>query len=319
VARRLRSTVRPCMSSKDISAVLPLRISSPHQDLARCELLLASLSFFAAPGLFREIIVVVPRQDEKAVRVLLHSMLLPLKVVCEDRILPLLPEYPAVNGWWRQQIIKLAVASKVDTEFCLTLDADVILCKPLTFEHLVVEGKALLEPESRKVHSQWWQESAETLGVENDLDAPGMSVTPAVLSKSVCNYLFRDLEKRFNCHWAEALLTRLTWTEYTLYYLTAEKHAILDQYHRLPGPGERRLFSSKNVWALADFNQWNAASCFDQSNPGLFVIIQSNTGIPPRKLKGLISRHVPLRRRSISETLKRIFWRCALFLSSRTR
>jgi uncharacterized protein DUF6492 len=128
-----------------ISAVLPLKISGwkggrRSQDLWRSDILLSSLARFSKPGLFHKIYVAVPTDEEPAVRSsLLGCGLLPITAICEADIAPQLPAYD-VGGWVRQQVVKLAAASLVETDFYLTLDADVVLCKPLTLSDLVIEG-----------------------------------------------------------------------------------------------------------------------------------------------------------------------------------
>ncbi|MGC1679795.1 MAG: DUF6492 family protein, partial [Pseudolabrys sp.] len=104
---------------------------------------------------------------------------LPLTVINEEDLLPALRDFPKCGGWYRQQLIKLAAANLVNTEFFLTLDADVILCKPLRLEDLVRSGRALLHPADRHKHTNWWRGSSQVLGVSANLSMPGMSVTPA--------------------------------------------------------------------------------------------------------------------------------------------
>jgi Family of unknown function (DUF6492) len=97
----------------------------------------------------------------------------------------------------------------------------------------VRDGKALLEPEDRAIHSRWWTGSGVILGVTVDLSAPGMAVTPAILSRTICRRLFQHLEDRSQQAWSDLLLQRSldnlllkrardNWSEYSLYYLLAE-------------------------------------------------------------------------------------------------
>src|SRR5437588_11956048 len=143
-----------------ISAILPLKISGwkdgrRTEDLWRSDILLSSLARFSDPGLFRDIFVVVPAEEEHAIRSsLLRSKVLPVTVVREDDIVPQLRAYD-VGGWMRQQVIKLSAASLVHTDFYLTLDADVVLCKPLAFDHLVIEGKGLIAHSPRTEQPEW--------------------------------------------------------------------------------------------------------------------------------------------------------------------
>jgi Family of unknown function (DUF6492) len=305
---------------RTISAVLPLKISGKKlnqrtEDLARCDILLTSLTRFAAPGLFQQIFVVVPAREEQAVRSgLLRLPTLPLTVISEEVVLPLLRYYRTIGGWALQQVVKLAAAALVETEFFLTLDADVALCRPLAFDDLFVDGKALMQPAARALHPNWWRGSAHLLGLSLDLGAPGMAVTPALLSRSVCKELFSDLEQSHRCPWARVLLDRTDapWTEYTLYYLTAERHGLLEQFHVLPRAGGRRLLCPQSVWEPAHIARWNAAEWFSEDQTGVFAVIQSNTGIPPRKVRSQLRPYLGETRPGWRLQLTRIGWRCRL-------
>src|SRR5687767_7747804 len=101
-----------------LSAVLPLKTLGSHyaENLGRCDLLMASLRAFAAPGLFRKIYVICPGDEVKRVESAARAWQgLPLEVLGEDDLLPFFRRYPKTAGWFRQQLIKLNAASLVET------------------------------------------------------------------------------------------------------------------------------------------------------------------------------------------------------------
>ena len=270
--------------SPTIGAVLPLKIFGRHYlwNIARCDILLSSLSAYAQPDLLTRILVVVPgREYNQTARALSHWSNLPLQIISEDDLLPIFHQHKRVSGWYRQQLIKLLAATLLDTTYCLTLDPDVILCKPVRREHLLVDGKALLEPEARDVHRNWWSGSARVLQTDVRWDQPGMSVTPALLSRAICELLFKRIEGLYQDHWASALLNQRHhgWTEYTLYHLAAEHHDLLERYHSIPTAGGHRLLCASNVWAKGE--PWDAARCFGDEDSGFFTVVQSHTGMTP--------------------------------------
>jgi hypothetical protein len=289
-------------SIEAISAVLPLRVLgaggfyADHFD--RCRILLTSLSKFTAADFFETIFVVAPPREFPDVATFCRTWnSLPLTVINEEGLLPALRDFPDLMGWYRQQLIKLAAANLVNTEFFLTLDADVILCKPLQIEILVRSGRALMHPEDRHLHTNWWSSSAEVLGVAVNLSMPGMSVTPAILSRTICQRLFSHLRERYGQHWASALMQRtdVVWTEYTLYYLIAEHYGLLEKFHvTLPAAPSTRLLCPSNVWAEADFKRWDLDTCFDPTAPGFFTIMQSNTRIPTGEVRRRLTNYLPL-------------------------
>ncbi len=274
-----------------LAAVLPLKTFGRHylSNLARCDILFASLRTYAAPGLFSTILVVVPSRELKRVEKSLSCWSdLPLTIVAEDEFLPVFHQYRRTSGWFRQQLIKLYAANVIDTEFYLTLDPDVILCKPLSAEQILIDGKAILEPEPRAVHAEWWRGSAQLLHLNADLTVPGMSVTPAILARRVCKQLFDHVQILYHSDWAVTLLKNinLNWTEYTLYHLVAEHYGLLDQLHAVPPARHARLLCASNVWAAGD--DWDAGSCFGCNDPGLFAVVQSHAGICPTELIAML-------------------------------
>jgi hypothetical protein len=156
-----------------------------------------------------------------------------------------------------------------------------------SYDDVVPGGKALLQPESREVHKRWWLNSAELLGVEPHLERMGIAVTPAILSREACNGLVRRLEERHARLWYEVLLSRYTidWTEYTLYQLHLESSGRLDDFHVWPRADAKvRLHSAINVWGGDDFEKVDVAALFGPANPGLFAVVQSNSGVTPQRI-----------------------------------
>lgn len=297
------------MSTGAISAVLPLKAYGRRyrDNPLRARFLLASLAAFAPPDLFAEIFVVVPtreRRQAEALRAQWPS--LPLVVLCEEDVLPALrrPALASSAGWYRQQVIKLAAANLSTTEFFLTLDSDVVLAKPLRSEDIVRDGKALLQPGARDRHPRWWCGSGAVLGIAADLAAPGMAVTPAILSRTVCQRMFEHLEHRHGRAWADVLLQRsldhwLTrrarnnWSEYSLYYLTAEHFRLLERYH-YPADGHTQLHCRDSVWSKRQFSGWTPQPCFDRAGSGLFFVIQSSARIAPRAIGQQLRAYLPI-------------------------
>src|SRR5260370_5367586 len=220
-----------------ISAVLPLKAYGRRyiDDPRRCHILLTSLPTFAPDDMFEDIFVVVPARERAHAEALRRDwQSLPLVVIDEEEILPAFRDHPLTlnAGWYRQQLVKLCAANLSKTEFFITFDSDVILTKPICVADIVLDGKALLEPEDRALHSRWWTGSGVILDVPVDLSAPGMAVTPAILSCTICRRLFQHLEDRSQQPWV-VLLFRISpdnlllkrecdnWSEYSLYYLLA--------------------------------------------------------------------------------------------------
>jgi hypothetical protein len=277
-------------STRPIGAVLTLKLRGAYHgnNLERCQILFSSLVAFADPGLFSEILVVVPRHDVSAARQLCAAWKsLPLKVINEEEYLPEIRKHWRTDGWHRQQVLKLHAANYFSDPYFLILDPDVILCKRLSLAHLFVGSRALLEPETRGRRPEWWTGSAKLLRLPVDLSAPAMFVTPAILARAICLRLFQRLEECHRERWPAVLRHRRSrpWTEYSLYYLLAEHYGMQPHYHVTAGiDTPRHLHCPSAVWYKPEFDTWDVEACFDAAAPGFFTVVQSNTRIAPEAI-----------------------------------
>ena len=187
-------------ASASISALLALKISGRHygENLARLDLLLSSLLHFAEAELLDEFVIVVPDDEARIVsQHLEHWHELPLRVVPEGEHFAAFRRFTRpwqIRPWQRQQIIKLNANKLISSRYLLVLDPDVLALKPIRRDELLPGSRALIEPEARAVHRQWWLDSARLLDVDPGLDRPGMHVTPAILSAAILAETQRRLE-----------------------------------------------------------------------------------------------------------------------------
>src|SRR5579862_4418689 len=287
-----------------LSAVLPLKLSGRHygHNLGYCDLLFESFRHFGLSDVFDEILIIVPGAEMSEVA---HTASrwadLGVSVLAEEDAFPILRSYTRahqVRPWHRQQYIKLAtVATLARNRFVLTLDPDVFAIKPITVDDLIIDGRALLEPEDREVHQQWWAHSADLLGLDPGFGRPGMNVTPAILVKDVVAALAARLEQRYGRSWDDVLLTSNNmWTEYTLYYLTLEQMPDRELLHVTPDESGRttRLLSDVNIWTHEEWNASDFSEFFAPTNPGLFAVVQSWLKLDPQELARRLSPWVPV-------------------------
>ncbi len=272
---------------------MALKIRGRHypDNIGRCDILFESLRHFGLAHLFSEFLIVVPAAEEAMIRAYARAWSdFPIQLVIEDEYLALFRRFNKaheIRPWHRQQIIKLFCANLVANPYFLVVDPDLFAVRGFSFDDVMPGGKALLQPESRDVHRGWWLDSAELLGVEPHLERMGIGVTPAILSRDACKGLLKQLEKRHARVWYEVLLSRYTvnWTEYTLYALYLESSNRLHEFHAWPEPDAKvRLHSAVNVWSDDDFEAVDFAALFGPDNPGVFAIVQSNTGVRPQRI-----------------------------------
>lgn len=288
-----------------LTGVLPLRTrgNRDDRDFARAALLFDSLSKFARPGTFRRIIVMTPPDEVELVgeRIRRWSRL-PLTVVDENEIEPGLRRFADISGWTRQQILKLAVSRHIDSPFYITFDADVICTHAIDAKLLLPGGKALMQlmPKAavpNRLH--WWRASARILRLPKRLDEPGMAPTPAILSTEACHRLLARLQRlAAPDSWIEMLVEPLRdrawqqylpwykrlyrWSEYSLYYLYCQDAGLIQRYHAIGGTERLPPLLSENcVWFDSEFERFDAAQLFAETDPALFALVQSNIHLDP--------------------------------------
>jgi hypothetical protein len=240
-----------------LDAVLPLTPS----DAERARILFASLERFFEP--LGACFVVAPEPLD-----------VPgwCTVVAETDLVPELRTlHPRPPGWYVQQVVKLAIAERVETPVYLTLDADVFCVRPTRFDDLVRGGRALAQ--ITPPHHPEWNDAAEAiLGLPRSGRQHG--VTPALLVRDGVRALAEHLESR-EPGWRRFLLRNTGWTEYALYNTFLEAMGRWDALH-VDG-GEQAIYGNC-VWMSGQWDDWR----FRADGPYRFSVVQSSTRIPPR-------------------------------------
>jgi Family of unknown function (DUF6492) len=280
-----------------MEAVLPLRVTGGYSslDAQRAGILIQSLDRFWIGHRKLPLWIVVTNDALDMMASLPPYQRIAPRVIRERDLIKEFSDFADAPGWFKQQLIKLAAHSIVNSPFYLVLDADVICAQPFSEDSLLVDDKALTDWEWKSTHKEWWQGSAEILQYKEPLKGFGMSVTPAVLSGRICKELLSHVGELYNEHWCSALLRRPIWTEFTLYCLYATRMNLMMQYHHSrPWMVRHRkaLRSGHNVWFERDFQKWVPSSAFAPGSRGIFMVCQSNTQIDPdrvrEKLRGFL-------------------------------
>ena len=135
------------------------------------------------------------------------------------------------RGWIKQQILKLLFAEHVRAPFYITFDADVICCRPVSVDDLVIRGRAKASYQGKSVHPKWWQHSSAILKQPHKRDGIGHGVTPNIVSSKVVRRMIGHLGAMYGPGWIEHLCRNEGWTEYTLYSVFLENLGLLTRYH----------------------------------------------------------------------------------------
>ncbi|MBU2979302.1 DUF6492 family protein [Alteromonas sp. C1M14] len=297
-----------------LSAVLPLRAEGSYNvnDLGRAAILFKTLMAFNATEVLKEILVICPDNEVDIIQAQLQPWeKLAIRVLSEDAVLPELAHHPKVRGWRKQQLIKLGAYKYVQTPYYLTLDADAICLRPLTTSLLLPDNKALIQYEDRALHPKWWKSSARILKMSDKVgdSSVGMSVTPAIMARDISEATTQEIaanlrgkgswvDKMCRLHnptspsnWTLYRQRRGRWTEYSLYYLCAQKLGLLDKYHVTANsaayPQQLLIHDSH------PFEQWVPQQSFSPNGTGLFCVVNSSMRIDTDTVWEKISPFVP--------------------------
>ena len=234
------------------------------------------------------------------------------RVVPETDVVPEFSLFRSIPGWYKQQLIKMAIATAIETPFYLTLDADVICVRPTDTTDLVKRNRAachLIPGSLSRGKARWYDWAEATLNLE--LKRRQLhNVTPAVLSRDAMLklqeyltelYVRVDLSRghrgrkkklllslfrrggslvpprttahEWLCGWRTYLLLSLPWTEYALYYSFLEATGLSDRYHF---ESDQCVYSVEHsVWYEDQLRSWDPVRVFDPGNPYCFVVFQS--------------------------------------------
>lgn len=187
-----------------------------HDDLPKCWL--------------KKLLIIVPDDDVVMIRTLLASTSGgKVEVIPESILLGFQPHKRSeelqfyIDGYAVQMALKLLVAKIVESDYYLTLDADVINTRTFNTSDLFTwqtqnniydkrkggKWKAKFTPESQDAHVHWWQGATNTLGYYHGSDDAAQvdyqpdstakfGVTPALLSTFGSMVVLKRLEEVFS-------------------------------------------------------------------------------------------------------------------------
>ena len=291
-----------------LDAVLPLTA----RDSERASILARSLErHFSGLG---TLWAVTPDADCAALQRVLGAFSIPgeLRVIPETELVPELAHArPWLRGWYRQQLVKLAIAARIQTDNYLTLDADVICVRPVTPAALAPDGRGLCHVLADTSHDAWYRGSSELLGLPCLPGGTLHNLTPAILNREAVLDLQRHLCERA-VHgiyrrglrglrqrallklqrrrpaaadaWRLYLIAGTPWTEYTLYYTFLEASDRFERYH---ARSEFCIYAVEgSIWrpGRQRFEDWEPKALFEGEGPPYFALVQSIADIAPARV-----------------------------------
>ncbi len=106
--------------------------------------------------------------------------------------------------WYKQQLLKLLISKKVETDLYMILDDDLFLTREITLKDIYVNDKIRYSSEkyeelSTKNHSSlnWWNGSCKLLSIEMIKNDNLMSVTPQIFITNIVLELLIELKMMY--------------------------------------------------------------------------------------------------------------------------
>lgn len=301
-----------------MDAVLPLT----SRDIERFGILWASLERWVT-GLDTLWIVVPDHQWAQLQQTLPRAGKCAVRVESELDFLPTLRAFPKTGGWYRQMLLKLQAANRVESAFYLTLDADVLACRAVDLDLLCVDGKAPCHVDHRDLHPKWYRAASNILGAPLPRAGISHGVTPTLLhAPSVRSMLdvigqrwdsgaygagLRGLKQRLGKvqawvyatslprapridSWCAYLCFSRPWAEYALYFSYLEQTGqFAIHFHEAP----EVLYSvAGSVWHAEAFAKWDPSPLFEGEGPPYFAVVQSNAFIAIGDIEARLRPHL---------------------------
>jgi len=297
-----------------LDAVVPL----VAKDLKRFEILARSLQMYMHD--LGQLWVVVPAHELVHLRQQLSSVArkLPLQLVPETLWIPEMSRFRYLKGWYRQQLVKLAASEFVETDFYLTLDADVICTRACSYDRLVLNGKAPCFVFANRDHLDWYDGAERVLGLSTGRRGELHNVTPCVLARSGVRELLHYLDQRARQRtwtagirgwqqrllyshyhraalstqspWRAWLAASTPWAEYALYYTFLEATDRFAEYHTY---SDRCVYDvERSIWSRPEsVETWDPRPLFLGQGPPYFAVVQSNTRLDPRLISDKLAHY----------------------------
>jgi hypothetical protein len=230
------------------------------------------------------------------------------EVVPESEIVPELGVFRRAAGWYRQQVIKLAIAAYVESPFYMTFDADVICTRPVATADLIPDGRALVHVTKADPHADWYERAEVLLGVRRSGRSHG--VTPCIYNTEGMLALHEYLGSRESLFnrlslrslpvpkvgallrgWRAFLLRNVPWTEQSLYFTYLEAEGLYDRYYL--EPVEDVIYDGhRSLWYDKHFAWWKADEAMATSGDAYFIVAQSTSGVDTGMLWEAVRRRL---------------------------
>lgn len=282
------------MSALDL--VMPLIA----RDRERFHTFLASYKkFWKVNGLLR---LFVPEAEYAALKDLagLDSR---IRVDTKQSLIGTVPYELGVQGWQRQQYVKLAAFQAVDTPFYCCVDSDMFVTRELRYDDVIMDGRAPVRMTDKAKLVSLYTNAGHLLGaLDEDGLVPEWQVTwcpPFFFAQQIAHACKTTLEGIYAKDWitvlAEYAVSRRalrgtmpladTIGEAQFYHVVGMRSRLWESCHREQTAGftDDVMFRWHPEKTLEGWNVWDPAKTFN-NNVFMFGVVHSFTSVPPAEV-----------------------------------
>lgn len=210
------------------SIIMPLKINSLNSCKIFTEISLPLYDKFLETEYLDSFLIICPSNDIEYISKYTNKYpYIPFRFVNEEDILD--KNINDVNGWLKQQVIKLRIYSLIKTKHYLVMDSDIYLNQPFKYSDIYHEGKIKYSCEPWQevnnkyysTNSNWWKSSCLIINYPIEKiydDKKLMGVTPQIFIKDKVEELIKFLEITYGKDW-QKIICNMKFTEFTLYWL----------------------------------------------------------------------------------------------------
>jgi uncharacterized protein (DUF1919 family) len=211
------------------SIILPLKMESLNSFEIFKNIALPLYNEFLETEYIHYFYIICPLNNISKIKVYTDKYpAIPFKFINEDTLLS--ENTRNVEGWYKQQLIKLNISNIVETQYYLILDSDMYLNQNFHYTDIFHDGKLKYSYESWQTvndkhystNSTWWMNSCSVLkyNYENLTHHENlMGVTPQIFITDEVKNLIRHIQRIYKTEDWQTILYQKKFTEFTLYWI----------------------------------------------------------------------------------------------------
>lgn len=185
-----------------------------------------------------------------------------------------------IQGWYKQQLIKLIAPLELFDDYFFTLDSDLLVIKDFDEKTFLTEdAKAIPKLTPCNIHD-WWKNTAIHFDIPMTREL-GFGVTPNILNSEILKAISEYFEVKYSEPMIETLCKLLAnqrepWSEYSIYDLIGRSLIDFNKFYDFEAGKVSTLHANRAIWGNGSLTDINT---FVRGLEGFFLIMQSTSHV----------------------------------------